>query len=343
MPPIETWERTGDSGVYTKLGDVSPQGEGTGDASTQAQTDTPAAAGHSEASPAPNGESSAPHSETPAGGPPEQAAPGGTPPGDEDDEPEPEVATVDYVARRIKRLTAKQRAQERAHAEQAQAWTQERAHLQGQIETMTRIMNGAAPELPQAQQPTGPPQAEEFTDHDAYITAKARYEAQQVWHANQQQTQAQQAAQALQAREAAFAQAHPDWQTVVQQGLVARPGFLGSPLQQVLMHHPEGVAMAYTLAAQPETVQRLLQLPPPMMLMELGRFVPSSPPAGVVTPTSTTNGSAPSSPPQVLPPPLAGVNGQGTVPTPGFSDTMSQEDYKNYRRRTSTLPVWKHR
>jgi hypothetical protein len=339
---IEVYERLADSGTYTKLGDASPNGAGAGDAPAPAGTDAPAAPGTGEASPAPNGETSAPPSETPAGGPPEQAAPGGTPPGDEDDEPEPEVATVDYVARRIKRLTAKQRAQERAHAEQVQAWTQERAHLQGQIETMTRIMNGAAPALPETQQPTGPPQAEEFTDHDAYITAKARYEAQQVWQANQQQTQAQQAAQALQAREAAFAQTHPDWQTVVQQGLVARPGFLGSPLQQVLMHHPEGVAMAYTLAAQPETVQRLLQMPPPMMLMELGRFVPASPPAGGSATAPVTNGQAPAAP-TPLPPPLAGVNGQGTAPTPGFSDTMSQEDYKNYRRRTSTLPVWKAR
>jgi hypothetical protein len=108
------------------------------------------------------------------------------------------------------------------------------------------------------------------------------------------------------------------------------------------MHHPEGVAMAYTLAAQPETVQRLLQMPPPMMLMELGRFVPSSPPAGGSAQAPVTNGQAPAAPPP-LPPPLAGVNGQGTVPTPGFSDTMSQDEYKNYRRRTSTLPVWKAR
>jgi hypothetical protein len=341
--PIEVWERTGDAGAYTKLGDASPNGTGTGDASAPAGSDAQAAHGVGEASPAPNGETSAPPSETPAGGPPEQAAPGGTPPGDEDDEPEPEVATVDYVARRIKRLTAKQRAQERAHAEQAQAWTQERAHLQGQIETMTRIMNGAAPALPDTAQPTGPPQAEQFTDHDAYITAKARYEAQQVWQANQQQTQAQQAQQALQAREAAFAQAHPDWQTVVQQGLVARPGFLGSPLQQVLMHHPEGVAMAYTLAAQPETVQRLLQMPPPMMLMELGRLAPapSSPPAGGSVTAPVTNGQAPAAPP--LPPPLAGVNGQGTVPTPGFREDMSQDEYRRYRQQSSTLPVWKAR
>jgi hypothetical protein len=337
--PIETWERTGDSGVYTKLGDVSPQGEAAGDASSPAQTGTPAAHDGGEASPASNGERSAPHSEAPGDTPPAQAAPVDTSPGDEDDEPEPEVATVDYVARRIKRLTAKQRAQERAHAAQVQAWTQERAHLQGQIETMTRIMNGSAPALPDTTQPSGPPQAEQFTDHDAYITAKARYEAEQVWQANQQQTQAQQAAQALQAREAAFTQAHPDWQTVVQQGLVARPGFLGSPLQQVLMHHPEGVAMAYTLAAQPETVQRLLQLPPPMMLMELGRLAPPSPPAGGSVPAPVTQAQAPAP----LPPPLAGVNGQGTVPTPGWREGMSQEEYRRHRQQTSTLPVWKQR
>jgi hypothetical protein len=338
---IEVYERLADSGTYTKLGDASPNGAGQGDAPAPAGTDAPAAAGHSEASPAPNGETSAPPSETPAGPPPEQAAPGGTPPGDEDADVDDDVATIPFVNRRIKQLNAKRRELERTVAEREASWSQERAHLQGQIETMTRIVNGAAPEMPASQQPTGPPQAEEFTDHDAYITAKARYEAQHVWQANQQQMQAQQAAQALQAREAAFSQAHPDWQTIVQQGLVARPGFLGSPLQQVLMHHPDGVAMAYTLAAQPETVQRLLQMPPPLMLMELGRFVPPSPPAGGSATVPVTNGQAHAAPP--LPPPLAGVNGQGTVPTPGFSDTMSQDEYKNYRRRTSTLPVWKAR
>jgi hypothetical protein len=340
--PIEVWERTGDAGAYTKLGDASPNGAGQGDAPAPAGTDAPAATGGGEASSPPNGESSAPHSETPAGGPPEQAAPGGTPPGDEDDEPEPEVATVDYVARRIKRLTAKQRTIERTHAAAVAAWERERAHMQGQLEAQSRLLSSAAPELPASQQPTGPPQAEQFTDHDTYYTAKARYEAEQLWQTKQQQTQAQQAQQQLMQREQAFAQAHPDFLQVVQQGLVARPGYLGSPLQQVLMHHPEGVPMAYTLAAQPETVQRLLQMPPPMMLMELGRLAPPSPPAGSVTVSTPTNGTPPASPPP-LPPPLAGVNGQGTVPTPGFSETMSQEEYRRYRQQSSTLPVWKAR
>ena len=339
---IEVYERLADSGTYTKLGDTPPQGDGGGGATTEAQAGRVAANDGVEASPASNGETSAPPSETPAGQPPEQAAPGGMPPGDEDDEPEPEVATVDYVARSIRRHTRRLKHIEKQHAEREASWSQERAHLQGQIETMTRIVNGAAPELPASPQPTGPPQAESYTSHEDYVRAVARYEAQQVQQLQHQQTQAQQAQQALQAREAAFTEAHPGWQTVVQQGLVARPGFLGSHLQQVLMHHPEGVAMAYTLAAQPEMVQRLLQMPPPMMLMELGRFVPSSPPAGGSATVPATNGQAPASPPP-LQPPLAGVNGQGTAPTPGFSDTMSQDEYKNYRRRTSTLPVWKQR
>ena len=340
--PIEVWERTGDAGAYTKLGDTPPQGDGGGGAATEAQDGRAAANDAGEASPASNGETSAPPSETPAGHPPEQAAPGGMPPGDEDDEPEPEVATMDYVQRSIKRHTRRLKAAEQRHAEREAAWTQQLAHLQGQLEAQSRMLSGAAPELPQTQEPSGPPQAESYTSHEDYVRAVARYEAQQVQQTQYQQMQAQQAAQALQAREAAFTEAHPGWQTVVQQGLVARPGFLGSPLQQVLMHHPEGVAMAYTLAAQPETVQRLLQMPPPMMLMELGRLAPPSPPVGGSATVPATNGQAPASPPP-LPPPLAGVNGQGTAPTPGYSDTMTAEEYKNYRRRTSTLPVWKHR
>jgi hypothetical protein len=336
---IEVYERLADSGTYTKLGDASPNGAGQGDAPAPAGTDAPAAPGQGEASPAPNGETSAPPSETPAGPPPEQAAPGGTPPGDEDDEPEPEVATVDYVARRIKRLTAKQRAQERAHAERESAWTQERAHLQGQLETMTRMLSGAAPDMPASPQPTGPPQAEQYTSHDDYVRAVARYEAQQVQQGQVQQTQAQQAQQQLMEREQAFKQAHPDFEQVIATGL---RGKVAPHVQQALMLLPEGPALAYALATQPDTLQRLNQMPPPLMLMELGRLAPAptSPPAGGAVPTPPT--STPASPPP-LPPPLAGVNGQGTVPTPGYNEHGSQEDYKNYRRRTSTLPVWKQR
>src|SRR5262245_52643389 len=113
-------------------------------------------------------------------------------------------------------------------------------------------------------------------------------------HRMAQRIQAEAAQRTLQEREAAFVAQHPDFTQVVQQGLA---GKVAPHVQQALMFLPEGPALAYALAQQPDTLQRLNQLPPPLMLMELGRLVPaSSPPAATsgLSPTAT-NGSAPSS------------------------------------------------
>jgi hypothetical protein len=281
-----------------------------------------------------------------------QAAQDGTPPGDDDDEPEPEVATMDYVQRRIRRLTAQRRASERALQAERQQTSEQLAALRAQNELMVRMLQGAAPDLPPP--PDGPPQAEQFQSSDDYVRAAARYEAQQVRDSDRQQTQAQQAQQALLEREAAFAREHADYQEVVRTQLA---GKVAPHLQQALMLLPDGPALAYALAQQPETVQRLNQLPPPLVFLELGRLgAPTSPPAGQGTDAATrghgdtaTGGSLPASPrPGVaasppLPPPLSGVNGQGTTPPPGYREGMPQEDYRRYRQQTSTLPVWKQR
>ena len=76
---------------------------------------------------------------------------------------------------------------------------------------------------------------------------------------------------------------------------MVRAGLAGkvSPvLQQALMLVPDGPAVAYTLARQPDLVQRLNTLPPPLVLVELGRLSPpaTSTPAANGT---TTNGTPP--------------------------------------------------
>jgi hypothetical protein len=251
---------------------------------------------------------------------------------DEDDEPEPEVATVDYVARRIKRLTAKQRAQERAHAEREQAWTQERAHLQGQLEMMQRLISGATPALPET--PQVPPQAEQFDTHDAYVRATARYEAEQVARTQQQQSaqqqQAQQMQQQLMEREAAFRAAHPDFDQVITTGLRGR---IAPHVQQALMVLPEGPQLAYTLAQQPETLTRLNTLPPPLVLAELGRLsaAPQGNGTGVPPPAETpTNGQTPPAPtaPTPLPPPPTPLSGMGQGAPSGATPDMPQAEFR---------------
>jgi hypothetical protein len=251
---------------------------------------------------------------------------------------------MDYVAKRINRLNARYRSEQRARETDRVAAEQRLAQQQGQIETLTRLLQGAAPDLPLAPaQPTGPPQAEQYTDHDTYLTAKTRYEAQQLLGEERQRAQQQAAQQQLMEREAAFKQAHPDFDDVVRQGLA---GKVAPHVQQALMMLPEGPALAYTLAQQQDLVTKLNTLPPPLVFAELGRLMPGTliPGATGGAPDGTPPAPPDRSPGQApLPEPMRPVGGGGSPAPPAYSDAMSQEEYRAWRARTSQLPQWKDR
>lgn len=279
-----------------------------------------------------------------AGAPPaaEQAPSPGEVEGAESDEDPPEAVTLEDFNRHMARLRRRQRSAERALDAERQRHQVELAQVRGRQETLERLLQGAAPDLPQTPaQPTGPPQSDQYTDWDTYETAKVRYEIQQdrqeqarIEHEARQREQQMQFQQQLMTREQAFRQAHPDFDTVVNTGLA---GKVSPVLQQALMVVPDGPAVAYALARQPDLVQRLNTLPPPLVLVELGRLSP--PP----TPTNgTTNGA--SAPPPALPAPPTPLSGSGAgAPTGSYTDTMDQAAYRAWRKRTSTLPAWKER
>lgn len=300
--------------------------------------------------------------ESPAGTPEPPASPAGTPSGGEgesspdtdDDEPlrDDSEINAERLNRRFARLTAARRKAERERDAQAQQHQVELAQTRGQLEVMQRMLSGAAPALPETPaQPTGPPQAEQFASHEDYVLAAARYGAQQEFQARDQQTQEQrqreqQAAfqQQLLEREQAFKQAHPDFDQVVRAGLA---GKVSPVLQQALMLVPDGPAVAYALATQPDLVTRLNGLPPPLVLVELGRLSPppAATPNGTApgTPTPATNGSAPTGGAQ-LPAPLTPLSGSSAgAPTGQYRDDFTQAEYRAWRKRTSQLPEWKER
>jgi hypothetical protein len=208
------------------------------------------------------------------------------------------------------------------------------------------MLQGAAPALPQTPAPpTGPPQAEQYASHEEYVLAAARYGAQQEFQARDQQTaeqrqrdQQMQFQRDLMTREAQFKAQHPDFDSVVRGGLA---GKVSPILQQALMLVPDGPAVAYTLAQQPELVQRLNTLPPPLVLVELGRLSPPATPS-VSPAVGSTNGTTPPAPALHAPEtPLSGAG--GGAPTGTYRDDMSAQEYAAWRKRTSALPVWKER
>jgi hypothetical protein len=223
----------------------------------------------------------------------------------------------------------------------AQQHQVELAQTRGQLEALQRMMQGSAPPLPDAPaQPTGPPQAEQYARHEDFVHAAATYATDQRLGQERQQQQQMRFQQDLMSREAQFKAQHPDFDTVVRGGLA---GKVSPVLQQALMLVPDGPAVAYTLAQQPELVQRLNTLPPPLVLVELGRLSPAAPQQATPTPAvGSTNGTTTPAPTLHAPEtPLSGAG--GGAPTGTYSDSMSQREYEAWRKRTSQLPVWKER
>jgi hypothetical protein len=256
-----------------------------------------------------------------------------------------DAATVPFVNRRIKQLNAKRRETEKLLAEERSQNALRQAQLEARLDTLTKVLSGSAPALPEAPaQPTGPPQAEQFERHEEFVQAAANYAADQRIGQERQQAQQMRFQQDLMSREQDFKAQHPDFDAVVRGGLA---GKVSPVLQQALMLVPDGPAVAYALARQPELVQRLNTLPPPLVLVELGRLTPriesgagSAPQQASPTPTAgLPNGTTPpATPAPPLPEPMAPVGGGGSMVQPVYSDQMSQAEYERWRAKTSNLP-----
>ena len=281
---------------------------------------------------------------SPPGTPPAPSGEGGAGTDESDDEPlrDDSEVNAERLNRRFARLTAARRKAERERDALAQQHQVELAQLRGSQEALQRMLQGAAPELPQTpEQPTGPPQAEQYASHDDYLDARSTWNTQQVLQARDQQMQEQRQQEQQRAfqvqlmeREQVFKTAHPDFDQVVRSGLA---GKVSPVLQQALMLVPDGPAVAYTLARQPDLVQRLNQMPPPLVLMELGRLSPPPEPRNV-----TPNGTNVTPPAPTLHAPETPLSGGGAgAPTGSYREDMSQAEYKAWRARTSQDPRWK--
>ena len=220
------------------------------------------------------GESAPPPEDAP---PPAEASLAASPEAEgEDADVADDAATVPFVNRRIKQLNAKRRETEKLLAEERQQNALRQAQLEARLDTLTKVLSGAAPAMPEAPaQPTGPPQAEQFERHEEFVQAAANYAADQRIGQERQQAQQMRFQQDLMSREQHLRRSIP---TLIAWCAVALPGKCRPVLQQALMLVPDGPAVAYTLAKQPELVQRLNTLPPPLVLVELGRLTPRSSP-----------------------------------------------------------------
>lgn len=316
MPIVVTTRGPDGQLVDTPIpGDASP-----GDAAAAAPApDAPDA-------PAPPGPEAQPAASSPA--PPSPSSGEGEGEGGaEPDAPDETPITAGYVNRRIGQITRYRRQAERALETERATHQQEMAQLRGQLEVMTRLMQGQGPEVGGPSTPQGPPQAENYQSEAEWREADRHYTVETARRALATEQQQQQLQQALVAREQAFKAQHPDYDERVNTAL---RGKVAPHVQQALMLLPEGPALAYALAQQPQTLTRLNQLPPPAMMYELARLAPlaATPPAATgpapVLPVSPTEASSPA---PVLPPPPTPLSGSGQGVAPDIPADWSQAEF----------------
>ena len=191
-----------------------------------------------------------------------------------------DAATVPYVNRRIKQLNAKRRDTEKQLAEERQQNALRTAQLEARLDTLTKVLSGAAPEVPAS--PRSSPQAPRKPSslpamrtmcwrRPATGPSKSSRRVISRPCSSASRNNRCRFQQDLMSREQTFKEAHPDFDTVVRGGLA---GKVSPVLQQALMLVPDGPAVAYALAKQPDLVQRLNQMPPPLVLVELGTSQP---------------------------------------------------------------------
>lgn len=238
------------------------------------------------------------------------------------------------------------------------------AHRDARTDTIERLIRGDDLTPPTDAKPAAPvrPKAEDFEVHEDYVHAAARFETTQALEADRAarleeqraQTQRQQLIsrdQAVRTQEDAFVADHPDYVDVVTKGLVAKapPEF-----RQLLMLLDDAPAVAYQVAQDEALLGRLMAMPPGPLFYALGRLSAAAAPAGSTVAPETTpppgggdtrttlgTGGAPPSPGNTqapspvsrrLPTPPRPLGGSGAGVAGGYSDGMSQAEYRAWRR-----------
>lgn len=240
------------------------------------------------------------------------------------------------VQKRLDELTRQREQAERL----AEAERQEKLRLLALLED--RGKQPAAPEAePEGQEPVRPARAD-FTDDASYIEAMAVYADQKAEYAAEQavkraraedeQRRRQQqfeearrtAVEAYQARITKLKETHPDFEEVAFSDSVQ----VSRAVAAAIEHSDDGPALQYYLGKNPAEAERLLKLPAPAQLVELGKIAakltaPEKAPEKPAVPPAPKVSAAPR-PPQ----PLKGSD----APVQKDPSEMSMEEYAAYRK-----------
>jgi hypothetical protein len=235
-------------------------------------------------------------------------------PDQDTDEESPQKAKHPNVQRRIDRLV------------------REKYQAIGRVQELERQLAGSRPPQqsgpppapPQTQQQyTGRPVESQYERYEDYIEALTDFKAAQAYQRIQQETeqrQAQQRQQALQSdwqnRVAQFRQKVPDFDSVLSD---AEDIQLSSALQQAILEHENGERLAYELAKDRKTLEKIARLSPTAAIRELGKFE-----------ATALNGDTKAPAISKAPPPISPV-GTGSTKSTKSPDEMDYQEYKRWR------------
>ena len=289
--------------------------------------------------PTPDVQPAAPASQEPAGTPADPAtAP--TEPSQTDDDDAP--VSPRELRRLVGRMTRRNADVER-----------ELAAALARVDTLTRVMQ-PPPQAPPPQAPAGPPvrpRYEDFGDDESYRAAEDQYfndtvtyrleqrdtqQRQQSITQQQQQSDAEKLS-AIRAKEAEVVKAVPDYYDRFDAIHPRLAPHLLWALQQAGVHGPD---LVLHLAAHPDEIPRLNQVPVHLIGVELGMMRAGSP-SPAASPPPAANGQT--SAPNRLPEPPQPVGGGGATVVPGYRDDMTQQQFDDWARRTYPSMPYTHR
>lgn len=264
---------------------------------------TPPAVPPSEAPPEESGEPESATESDPAEDTPDQ----------EDGEESPQKAKHPNVQRRIDRLV------------------REKYQAIGRVQELERQLagsrppqqSGPPPAQPQQQSQQGEPQEAHFERYEDFIKAQTRWAvAQEIAEYQRQmqlraETQRQQVQQSeWQSRVQAYKAQAPDFESVLSD---AEDIQLSPALQQAILEHEAGPKLAYELAKDRKTLERIARLSPASAIRELGKFE-----------AHALNGDTKAPAISKAPPPISPV-GTGSTKSTKSPDEMDYQEYKRWR------------
>lgn len=234
-------------------------------------------------------------------------------PDQEDSEESPQKAKHPNVQRRIDRLV------------------RDKYQLSGRVQELERRLMESAVPRPQSGPPPAPPQQQytgrpvesQYERYEDYIEALTDFKTAQAYQRIQAEAEQRQAQQRV-------AMQHSEWQSRVQAYRAQAPDFesvlenaediqLSPALQQAILEHEAGPRLAYELAKDRKTLERIAKMTPASAIRELGKFE-----------AHALNGDT--KPPAIskAPPPITPV-GTGSTKSTKSPDEMDYQEYKRWR------------